>query len=134
MKATKRVGLVLAALAFVAVGAQAQETAGLTREQVRAELFAAQKAGQEPYGFAAGLTKAQVQGAGEAAAGVVSPKAMAAVSGGKTRAEVRAELKAADAAEDVPVGFAAMSVRDVYWGGKEPADVAGHFAHAKAAQ
>ena len=123
MKATKQIaGLSIVALTLIGGGAAAQTVsgdqgvaAGKTREQVRAELVAAQKAGEIPVGFAA-VTKRDLDPSYGAAmpVGQSGDKSQAMpAAAGKTREQVRAELVAAQNAGEMPVGFVAVAKRDL---------------------
>ena len=109
-----QLGLISAALVS---GAAYADQGTVSRESVRAELVAAQQAGDLPVGFAAIPSRVIAGGATEAARTrtTAAPIAMAAANG-KTRAEVRAELEAAEQAGDLPVGFAAIPSRVISGG------------------
>ena len=107
----------VAATLFAGQGAHADQ--GLTREQVRQDLLAAQAAGDVPAGFAASRTMADIHGHPPVALGAMGAVAAPALAPreGKTREEVRDELFAAQRAGEMPLGFAAgLTYRDVFAG------------------
>ena len=101
LKYTALVAAVVTAFASQAVVAQDAASAPKTRAEVRSETKAAVKAGEVPNNAAdQGLAKPKAKAKKVKGA----PKPPAVSEGGKTRADVKAETKAAIKAGDVPKG------------------------------
>jgi hypothetical protein len=114
MKISSRfAGVVSLASLFAVSAAQADD--GKTREQVRAELVAAQQAGEIQYGNT-GMTEREVFPARHDA--TQAPAAVKPVytseNQGLTRAQVRAELIAAQKAGEVQYGNIGATARELF--------------------
>jgi len=119
-KVTRIVSISTLALAALASGA-AHADPGKTREQVQAELVAAQKAGDVPVGED-GLTPRERFPWLYPAVGTAEP--------GKTREQVKAELAAAQQNGDIVMSFAGKTERELFPGRHPASESAQNIAHS----
>ena len=104
-------GLAALTLSFSACAAGADP--GRTREQVLAELKDARQAGELSIGDS-GMTERELSPHRDTHAMATAPKPLAPVTiGGKTRAEVRAELQAARTAGELGYGDSGFTQRQI---------------------